>query len=167
MAGLTHLGVGLAAKKAAPRVPLAVLIIGAYAIDIIWGVFYFTGIESAPQLGIPAPWSHGLFMSIVWSMLLGLFAWMLSREKRISIIIGLLVFSHWLVDFIAKPMLVNFPNDAGLPLLFYGSPTVGLGLWSFPFAVYVGEYGGVLLGLMIYIHYRMKLARVKQESLKG
>lgn len=51
MAGLTHLGVGLAAKPAAPKVPLAILIVSAYAIDIIWGVFFLTGVERLPEPG--------------------------------------------------------------------------------------------------------------------
>jgi hypothetical protein len=30
----------LAAKRVAPKIPLGVLLLGAYAIDIVWGVFF-------------------------------------------------------------------------------------------------------------------------------
>ena len=36
--------------------------------------------------------------------------------------IGLVVFSHWILDFIVHP--------ADLPILFNGSPRVGLGMWT-------------------------------------
>ena len=44
------------------------------------------------------------------------------KDQRISAIIGLVVFSHWVLDFI-----VHLPD---LPLLFDGLPVVGLGLWG-------------------------------------
>ena len=49
MAGLAHLGVGLAAKRAAPRIPLAILVSCAYAIDIVFLVVWFLGVERLPQ----------------------------------------------------------------------------------------------------------------------
>lgn len=58
MAGIAHLGVGLASKRIAPKVPLGVLLIGAYAIDIIWGIFFFAGIEHFPKPGLVST-AHG------------------------------------------------------------------------------------------------------------
>lgn len=51
MAGLGHLGFGFAAKAIAPKVHLAVLLIATELIDILWGIFYFTGIDRG-QVGI-------------------------------------------------------------------------------------------------------------------
>ena len=154
MAALTHLAVGLAAKPAAPKIPLAVLILSAYTIDLVWGVFYFLGIEHMPEAGVETVsyWSHSLFMSVVWSLLTGAIVWLVSRNVRTSLFIGLLVFSHWIIDFISHPMTAAFPNDIGLPLLFVeGSPLVGLGLWRTQFGVDVGEYGSLALGMVIYL----------------
>ena len=39
MAALGHLSVGLAAKRAAPEVPVGYLILGAYVLDILWFAF--------------------------------------------------------------------------------------------------------------------------------
>ena len=68
------------------------------------------------------PWSHGLFMSVVWSLVAAAIMFLIYRERRASSIIGLVVLSHWALDFVVHP-----PE---LPLLFGGSPTVGLGLWT-------------------------------------
>ena len=118
MAGIAHLGVGLASKRIAPKVPRGVLLICAYAIDVIWGIFFFAGVEHFPQPGLAStvPWSHGLFISLIWSAIAVLATAYISRNFRTSLFIGLLVFSHWAVDFIAKPMLAAFPTDYGLLL---------------------------------------------------
>jgi hypothetical protein len=155
MAGLAHMGVGLAAKPVAPKVPVVVLVVSAYVIDLIWGVFFFAGIETAN------PWSHGLFMAVIWSLLAALLTALISRNSRISVVIGLLVFSHWVVDFISHPMTAVFPDATGLPLLFEGSPTVGLGMWSTQLGVNIGEYGTLTLGLVIYI---LTLRKLRQEK---
>jgi hypothetical protein len=160
MAGLAHMGVGLAAKPLAPKVPVGVLVLSAYAIDIVWGVFVAAGIERLPQQGKPATkWSHSLLTSTVCSVLAAAVAALVSRRPRTGALIGLLVFSHWVVDFISHPMKAVFPEDTGLPLLFEGSPTVGLGVWSTHMGVTIGEYGTFLLGLVVYVLTRLKLAK--------
>lgn len=163
MAGLAHLGVGLAAKPVAPKVPLVVLLVSAYIIDMVWAVFFFAGIEHLPQPGLTTtnPWSHGLFMAVAWSVLVGLVAALISRNARTSVVIGLLVFSHWAVDFISHPMTAVFPGDTGLPLLFEGSPTVGLGVWRTQLGVNIGEYGTLILGFVIYLLTLRKLRKEK------
>ena len=65
------------------------------------------------------PWSHGLFMSAIWAMIAAAIAFLLVQVRRISGLIGLVVFSHWLLDFLMH---------SNLPLFFDGSPLVGLGL---------------------------------------
>lgn len=165
MAGLAHLGVGLAAKHVAPNVNAGVLVVSAYAIDIVWGAFWAAGVEQYAGSGVAhtAPWSHGLFMSVVWSVLTASAAWLISRNRRTSLIIGLVVFSHWVVDFMVKPMTFAFPTDSGLPLLFDGSPTVGLGLYRTQIGQNVGEYGSAILGLLIYIYTVIKRRREKKR----
>ena len=166
MAGLTHLGVGLAAKPVAPKIPLALLIVSAYIIDIVWGAFFLMGIEHAPEPGVTATnaWSHGLFMATVWSLLVGLLAWRIA-DRRSGLIIGLLVFSHWLVDFISHPMTAVFPDDTGLPIFFADSPLVGLGVWRSQLGVAIGEYGLFILGLVIYLFTLRRLRRQKKAEI--
>jgi hypothetical protein len=129
-----HFAIGLAAKPAAPKVPLWVLLLASEALDLLSFGFEAVGIEDfgVSQTDInqgveilrPAsiPWSHGLFMSVVWSLVAAAIAFLVFRDRRASSTIGLVVFSHWVLDFV-----VHLPD---LPLLFDGSPLVGLGLWS-------------------------------------
>ena len=104
-----------------------------------------------PDQGYPNPWSHGLAMAIAWTALFGFLAGRLSHDRRRGAFVSLLVFSHWLVDLVAKPMSAVFPHDTGLPLLFAGSPTVGLGLYRSRRLANLIEYGSLAVGLTLYL----------------
>ena len=166
MAGLAHLGVAFASKRLAPNIPLWILLVCAYGIDIVFGIFWIAGIENIPKPGtVPwNPWSHGLFMSVIWSIVASLITWLISRNFRNSVIIGLLIFSHWVVDFISHPMKAVFPTDTGLPLFFEGSPIVGLGLWSTRIGVNIGEYGTLVIGIVVYIFTLLWLRKKKKQQ---
>jgi hypothetical protein len=106
-----------------------------------------TDIHQGVTMLTPAslPWSHGLFMSVVWSLLAAAIAFFVFRAHRAGGGVGLTVFSHWVLDFIVHP------HD--LPLLFSGSPRVGLGLWtSGPGLIISGilEIGLLAGGIAIY-----------------
>ena len=118
MAAIAHLGLGLAAKPVASRVPVGVLVLATEATDLLWGVLALAGVENTQS----SPWSHSLFTSVILAALAGLLAARLYRHRPIGAVIGLAVFSHWLLDFVVHP-----PD---LPLLFNGSPTAGLGLYT-------------------------------------
>jgi hypothetical protein len=132
--GPGHLALGFATKPATPKVPLWILLVATEVLDLLTIPFQALGIEkfalsqadftNGLQMLTPAqmPWSHGLFMSVIWSLVAGGIAFLIYKDRRISGIIGMLVFSHWLLDFIVHP-----PH---LSILFEGSPTVGLGLWT-------------------------------------
>jgi len=79
MGSLGHFSVGLAAKPAVPKVSLGVLLLASWILDVFAIAFGFTGIERAE---IGNPWSHGLFMSVVWSMAFGLLAKRIYRDCR-------------------------------------------------------------------------------------
>ena len=164
MAAMTHMAVGLAAKRVAPKTPIILLILAAYVIDMIWAIFYYAGIEAMADGTTTNPWSHGLFMSSFWSALVGGIVFWVSRNRRAGWIAALLVFSHWVIDFISHPMLFAFPNDTGLSLLFEGSPTVGLGLWRTELGMNIGEYGVLAAGAVFYILTLIKFRREKKAA---
>ena len=158
-----HFGIGLAAKPAAPKAPLWALLVATEVPDLLFFAFQAAGIENAAvsttdmSRGIEIlspgsiPWSHGLFMCVVWSIVAAAVAFLFYRDRRTSIVVGLLVFSHWVLDFI-----VHVPD---LPLLFEGSPLVGLGLWgSGPGLITSGilEVGLFAGGLAIYLGSRKR-----------
>ena len=129
-----HLAIGLAAKPAAPKAPLWVLLVASELLDLLTYGFAAIGLEDfgasrtdlqrGLQVLVPAsiPWSHGLFMSLVWSVAAAAIVYLFCRDRRSSAVVALVVFSHWVLDFIVHP--------GELPLLFHGSPMVGLGLWT-------------------------------------
>jgi len=139
MGPLGHCALGMAAKPAAPRVPLGVLLIAPLALDLLAVALGLAGIEGGTK-GIT--WSHSLFLSAVWSALAGLIGARMFRDRRAGVAIGLLVFSHWVLDFISHPIpFASFswrnwhwdygqPLPSDLPLLFANSPKVGLGLYN-------------------------------------
>ncbi|MFX0124601.1 MAG: hypothetical protein ACFFAE_13295 [Candidatus Hodarchaeota archaeon] len=154
MAGIAHLGVGLAFKILAPEVPVLILIIGSYLLDIVFLVFMFAGLEELPQNDrvVESPWSHSLFMAVIWSVVATVVTTFIIHDLYISLIMGLLVFSHWVIDFIVSPMTYTFPNDTGKLLHpFGGSPKVGLGVMRTKIGVVLIEGGSLLLGCIIYL----------------
>jgi len=140
MGPLGHFAVGLAAKPATPKVPLGVLLLATVALDILAIAFSLAGIEG--PAGTPLPWSHGLFMSLIWSVVAALLTANLYQSRRAGVVVGLLVFSHWVLDFFTHPIpfssfswrswqwVYGHPLPSDLPLFFRGSATVGLGLYN-------------------------------------
>ena len=167
MAALAHFGVGLAAKRVAPSVPRGVLMLGVWLLDLLWGLFFLVGLEHLPEAGRASPWSHGLFMAVVWSLLAASAAFLVRHRWQAGAFIGLLVFSHWAVDFISQPMTHQFPGSVGPPLRFEGSPTVGLGLYRTALGQSIGEYGTLAVGTALYVLAVLKIRRARAASRAG
>lgn len=161
MGPIGHFAVGLASKPTAPKVPLGVLFLATVILDVLAIAFAFAGIEGV-KTGIP--WSHGLFMSVIWSLVATFLAARIYRDHRAGVVVGLLVFSHWVLDFISHPIPFSSfsrrswqwsfgnPLPPDLPLLFGGSPKVGLGLYNSTSAVEATalELGMFILGAAVY-----------------
>lgn len=148
-----HIGIALATKPLTPKTSIGVLIFAATLIDVLCGVFTTIGIEYAQRTtGINSiPWSHGLFMSIVWSMVTFMITYAVTRNIKMSLIIGFLVFSHWILDFISHPMGMGKSLPKDLPLFFDGSKKVGLGLYNSLIAALITELGLLAGGIIIYM----------------
>ena len=131
MSGIGHFSAGLLAKPVAPQVPFWLLLVASETNDILYFLFSSIGVEPKTSFTMDFengvrylststnPWSHGLFMSTVWSLVAGLVALLVYRNKRIAGVMGLVVFSHWLLDFLMH---------SNLPIFFVDSPVLGLGL---------------------------------------
>jgi hypothetical protein len=165
--GFGHCAVGLAVKPVAPKVPLGILLLATMMLDVLAIAFGWMGIEGA-KAGIP--WSHSLFMSVIWSLAAAFLVARLYHDQRAGVIIGLLVFSHWVLDFISHPIPFSsfswrswqwsygHPLAPDLPLLFSGSPKVGLGLYNSISAAQatVLELGMLVLGAAVYVYYTVR-----------
>src|SRR5690606_9928788 len=112
-------------KAAAPRAPLWTLVGAAQLLDIAFSGFLGAGLEKfRVDQSLPGnpldlyqmPWSHSLPAAIGWSLLAAgaaraLVPW------RTAAVIGAVVFSHWLLDW-----LVHRPDLE----LWFGGPRAGL-----------------------------------------
>jgi len=120
MGPIGHFSVGLAAKPTAPKVPLGILLLATWILDVLAIAFGFAGIEGV-KIGVP--WSHGLFMSVIWSLVAALLVARIYREYRAGAVVGLLVFSHWVLDFISHPIPFSSFSLAFVAMELWTSPT--------------------------------------------
>ena len=155
-----HYAAAFAAKAIEPRTPMWTLIGAAQLVDIGWAVFIMTGIERAsidPALpGSPLvlehmPWTHSLPMAIAWSIGAAVLVKLLLRLPIwASAVIGLTVFSHWLLDW-----LVHRPDLE----LWIGGEKVGLALWNYPVPEQAIEIGLLGIGAAMWVATRKTLSQ--------
>ena len=161
-----HIGVALASKPLIPKISLGLLLVAVTFLDILAGLFSLIGIEYTNVDGISViPWSHGLMMSVIWSLMVSGIAYLTSGNWKTGLALGLLVFSHWLLDFISHPMGMGKPLPKDLPLLFNGSPKVGLGLYSTVAGAMITEFALLISGTVIYLVKTRAQDRVGRWSL--
>lgn len=135
-----HFGVAYAARRGGRRPSLGVLFAAAQLPDLVWPVMLLLGWERArvvasadPFLRLSFesyPWTHSLAGTLGLALVAaGLYA-AVARDRRGALVVGLLVLSHWVLDFAS-----HVPDLQLAP----GIPTrVGLGLWrSVPATVVV------------------------------
>jgi cell shape-determining protein MreD len=126
-----HFGVGLAAKKLAPRVSLGTLLLSVQFADLLWPVLLLLGIEhvrivfglmKASTLDLyDYPVSHSLTALAGWAVAFAVVYFFLRRDRAAAFLLAAGVLSHWVLDFV-----MHRPD---MPILPRG-PYVGLGLWE-------------------------------------
>ncbi len=150
---LGHAALGFAAKRATPRTNLGWLLTAPYLADLLWPVFLLLGWEHVridpgntavtPLDFTSYPWSHSLLMLAVWGVVLGGLYFATRRDPRGAWILGALVVSHWVLDWIA--------HRPDMPLAPFGGPKLGLGLWYSKPATVVVELVLFATGIAIYV----------------
>jgi hypothetical protein len=145
------------AKPFAPKAPLWALVAATQVPDLLSFAFTAAGIEHGAvtqldfdhglqYLSQPSiSWSHGFFMSVVWSAVVAAIAFLLWRDRRTSIVIGLMVFSHWVLDFLVY---------LNIPVFFDNLQVTGLGLITSVPGLIAGiilEIGLIAGGIAIYL----------------
>lgn len=141
-----HYAAALAAKAIEPKAPMWTLAAAAQLVDIGWSAFIIAGIERAsvdPSLPGSSlvlehmPWTHSLPMTFAWAVGAAVLVKLLLRLPLwASVVVGLTVFSHWLLD-----LLVHRPDLE----LWIGGDKVGLGLWNYPVPEQAVEMGLIAL----------------------
>ena len=140
-----HYGAGFAVKKLKQKTSVRKPSLGTYFLaaqflDVLWPIFILSGIEKIElePAGkafqtlrfIYYPFSHSLLSTIIWAVLFGFVYFLLKKELRYSILLGLVVISHWILDLIS-----HLPD---LQLIPGWDFKAGFGLWnSVPYTVIV------------------------------
>jgi hypothetical protein len=162
-----HYGVSFAAKAAKPALPLWLLFVAVQLVDVFWAIFVLLGIEKVRIVpGITAtnpldlyymPYTHGLVTSLIWALAAMVIVRAMPGMRRwgSAAVVGIAVFSHWLLD------LAVHRHD--LPL--YGNAhKVGLGLWNYPVIAFALEL--LLLGGGMYLYAR-KTRAISRRGVYG
>ncbi|MCA0931422.1 hypothetical protein LCM02_03085 [Lutimonas saemankumensis] len=147
-----HYGVGLLAKRKENLPSLALMFIAVQLLDLIWPILVLFGVETLSvdpgntkltHLDFQYyPYSHSLLMAMVWSVLFSFGYYFFTKKKKGAFILGALVMSHWILDFIS--------HRPDLPLSPFSDVKVGLGLWNHPVIEVILELGLFFTGAILY-----------------
>jgi hypothetical protein len=153
-----HYSVAFAAKTERNKIPLWVLFVAVQFLDYIWATLVLLGIEKLRVIkGFTAgsmldsyyhPYSHSLVAAVIWSGVAAMAYKPLCRwlgypyRTLAALIVGLAVFSHWALDFIAHPRdLAVYDNTW----------KVGLGLWNYRDPEFALEIVLLAIGIILYL----------------
>lgn len=157
-----HFGVGLGAKSVAQKTSLGTLFLASQFIDLLWPSLLLLGIESVkiapgtteltPLDFTHYPISHSMLAVAVWSVMFGIFYFIVRRSILPAVICGSLVASHWLLDALThQPDLLLRPG---------GTAKVGLGLWNYPSLAICIELLIIAGGLFLYLRTTKPMDRI-------
>lgn len=128
---LGHIGVALAAKRAAPETSLGTLVAAAVWLDLVWPALLLAGVERVridpgntaftPLDFEHYPFTHSGVAVALWSAAFAAAYLARGGARRGAAVLAALVASHWVLD-----AIVHRPD---LPLAWSG-PKVGLELWA-------------------------------------
>lgn len=154
-----HFGVGFAAKKISSKPSLGTLFFAAQFIDLIWPLLLLLGLEQVeinvgdtkvtPLNFVSYPISHSLLSVVLWALLIGYVYYLIHKNIKTSVLLGLLVFSHWILDFIT--------HRPDLPLIPWNDTLVGLGLWNSLMGTVILE--GLIFAIGVYFYASLSKAK--------
>jgi len=157
-----HFGVGLGAKKIDSKPSLGTLFLASQFIDLLWPIFLLLGIEQViiepgntvftPLNFIYYPFTHSLAGVVIWGLIFGVVYFLIKKNYKTAILLGLLVISHWILDFITHAP--DLPLIPGLEL------KVGLGLWNSLIFTLLFEVAIFSVGLFYYL----KVTKAKNKQ---
>ena len=164
-----HFGVGLGAKKAAPKISLGTFFLASQFLDLLWPTFLLLGWEHVKiQPGMTKmtplnftdyPLSHSLLMAVVWGMLFAMVYFLIKRNYFGSLVLGLCVLSHWVLDL--------FVHIHDLPLFPGSNYYFGFGLWNNKLIAIALEGLIFMVGLALYINSTMSKNKAGTYGLWG
>jgi membrane-bound metal-dependent hydrolase YbcI (DUF457 family) len=168
-----HFGLAAGVKARERQVPLWALMLATVWLDVVFVPLLAAGVESVENVPgtsggygnsiIHADWTHSLVGALVLAALFGLVA---ARPwgGRTGIVLGAVVFSHWLLDLVVhRGDMPILPGNAG------DLPRLGFGLWKAPAASILVELALVIAGAWLYWRAAVRIspAEPKRANLLG
>ena len=158
-----HYGVSFALKRAEPKLPLWALFLAVQGIDLLWAVFILAGIEKARLVPhfLPAspldlyymPYTHSLVGALFWSIVVYRLTVALSKSPkagRMGALLGVAVFSHWVLDLVVHTKDLSLYDDTG---------KMGFGMWNYPVQTFFVELVLLAAGVAMCTRGPAKIAR--------
>jgi hypothetical protein len=153
-----HYSVAFACRTERNKIPLWVLFVAVQFLDYIWATLVLLGIEKLRVIkGFTEgsmldsyfhPYSHSLITAVIWSVVAAfVYRTICSRHgchysKSAPSIIGLAVFSHWILDLIAHPRDLAIYDNTW---------KVGFGLWNYRDPEFALEIALLAGGIVLYL----------------
>ena len=153
-----HYSVAFACRTERNKIPLWVLFVAVQFLDYIWATLVLLGIEKLRVIkGFTAgsmldsyfhPYSHSLITAVIWSVVAAFVYRTVCRRhdrlynKSAPLIIGLAVFSHWILDLVAHPRDLPIYDNAA---------KVGFGLWNYRDPEFALEIALLAGGIALYL----------------
>lgn len=157
-----HFGVGFAAKKVDQKPSLGTLFFASQFIDLLWPIFLLLGIEQViidpgntaftPLDFVYYPFTHSLVGVLFWAIVVGGVYYLIKKNLKTGILLGALVVSHWVLDFLTHAP--DLPIAPGLDL------KVGLGLWNSLIFTLLFETVIFAVGIFLYL----KITQAKNKK---
>lgn len=163
-----HFGLAAAVKARERSAPLWALMLATAWLDVVFVPLFLTHVETVePAPGattsygggiIHADYTHSLVGAVVLSAVLGAAGWAI-WNRRVGIVLGLVAFSHWILDLVVHRMdLPILPGNA------LGWPRLGFGLWRLPDVSGVVELLLVVGGAWLYWRAARDTARANDRG---
>jgi hypothetical protein len=144
-----HYSASFAGRAVKRTIPLWVLFVAVQWLDFVWSILVLLGIEkvrivpgfmaASPLDLYYMPYTHSLAGALGLSILLGIASQLVWKNS--AMIVGLAVFSHWILD-----LLVHSPD-----LSIYDSHKLGFGLWNYFWPEFVLEIALLLVTILWYL----------------
>ncbi len=165
-----HYSVAFAVKSDENRIPLWVLFVAVQFLDYIWATLVLLGIEKLRVIkGFTAgsmldsyyhPYSHSLVAALIWSGVAAAIyksAWRAKASRAAALLVGVAVFSHWILDFIAHPRDLAIYDNTW---------KVGLGLWNYRGLEFGLEVALLAGGILLYLT-RSTISAARKKAIIG
>lgn len=151
-----HFAIAFASKKYAMKLNVFLLLFASFFIDIAYFISDALGGEIDGQL----TFSHSFAAAIVFAVIFYGGTLIFTHNHKLGYVLGLVVFSHWILDFIVWDNLAWLPRSA---------QNIGLGLYTvvgvdaahakLNFATVFAtslELAMLIIGIVIYVRARKK-----------